>query len=75
MSIGGFSGGDPAPTLAQFQQYVAQGRIHYFIAGDNRGPHGDPDSESAKITAWVEQHYTATTVDGTNVYDLAASKG
>ncbi|MFF3566972.1 glycosyltransferase family 39 protein [Nocardia jiangxiensis] len=75
MSIGGFSGGDPAPTLAQFQQYVAQGRIHYFIAGDDRGPHGDSDSESAKITAWIEQHYTATTVDGTSVYDLTASKG
>ncbi len=26
MAIGGFNGGDPAPTLAQFQQLVAQGR-------------------------------------------------
>ncbi|HZQ30163.1 MAG TPA: glycosyltransferase family 39 protein, partial [Mycobacterium sp.] len=26
MSIGGFMGGDPSPTLAQFQQYVANGR-------------------------------------------------
>ena len=31
MAIGGFNGTDPAPTLAQFEQYVAQGRIHYFL--------------------------------------------
>ncbi|WP_084531818.1 glycosyltransferase family 39 protein [Nocardia miyunensis] len=74
MSIGGFSGGDPAPTLAQFQQYVAQGRIHYFIAEEDRGPRHDADSEATKITTWVEQHYTPTTVDGTSVYDLTAPK-
>ena len=33
MAIGGFSGGDPAPTLEQFQAYVAAGQVHYFIAG------------------------------------------
>ena len=32
MAIGGFNGTDPAPTLAQFEQYVAAGKIHYFIA-------------------------------------------
>ncbi|MQY29328.1 ArnT family glycosyltransferase [Nocardia aurantia] len=71
MSIGGFSGGDPAPTLAKFQEYVAQGRIHYFLGG-SRGFGNDRDTESAKITAWVQQHYTATTVDGVAVYDLTA---
>ena len=32
MAIGGFNGSDPSPTLAQFQQYVADGDIHWFIA-------------------------------------------
>ena len=32
MAIGGFNGSDPSPTLAQFKAYVAQGKIHYFIA-------------------------------------------
>jgi 4-amino-4-deoxy-L-arabinose transferase-like glycosyltransferase len=73
MSIGGFSGGDPAPTLAQFQKYVSQGRIHYFIAGGFHGPQGDSDSEGAKITAWVQRHYTAAMVDGTTVYDLTVA--
>ena len=33
MAIGGFNGTDPTPTLAQFEQYVRAGEIHYFIAG------------------------------------------
>jgi 4-amino-4-deoxy-L-arabinose transferase-like glycosyltransferase len=33
MPIGGFSGMDPAPTLEQFQRYVAERRIHWFITG------------------------------------------
>ena len=39
MAIGGFTGSDPAPALAQFQGYVAQGEVHYFIAG-GRGAAG-----------------------------------
>jgi len=38
MPIGGFIGSDPSPTLAQFQQYVADGQVHYFIV--SRGPGG-----------------------------------
>ncbi|PRC47869.1 glycosyl transferase, partial [Mycobacterium sp. ITM-2017-0098] len=33
MAIGGFTGGDNAPTLEQFQTYVADGQVRYFIAG------------------------------------------
>ncbi|RMI34337.1 ArnT family glycosyltransferase [Nocardia stercoris] len=31
MPIGGFNGSDPSPTLEQFQQYVAAGKIHYYV--------------------------------------------
>src|SRR5699024_1962283 len=30
MAIGGFNGTDPSPTLEEFKQLVAEGRIHYF---------------------------------------------
>ncbi|MGH3672290.1 MAG: glycosyl transferase, partial [Pseudonocardiaceae bacterium] len=30
---GGFMGSDPYPTMAQFQSYVANGQIRYFIPG------------------------------------------
>jgi hypothetical protein len=33
MAMGGFRGTDQAPTLAQFQQYVKEGKIHYVEAG------------------------------------------
>ena len=66
MAIGGFNGTDPWPTLAVFQQYVADGRIHYFIGGRS----GGGTSDSSAITQWVESNFTATTVGGTTVYDL-----
>ena len=66
MAIGGFSGGDPAPTLEQFQSYVAAGQVHYFIAGGGFGGRRD----GSTISAWVEQTFTATTVGGRTVYDL-----
>jgi 4-amino-4-deoxy-L-arabinose transferase-like glycosyltransferase len=37
MAIGGWSGSDDAPTLAEFQRYVADGDISYFIAGGGPG--------------------------------------
>ncbi|WP_431957075.1 hypothetical protein [Nocardia lijiangensis] len=72
MPIGGFNGTDPSPTLAQFQQYVAEGKIHYFLGGENSRPTGDESSEGAQITAWVRANFTAIEVDGVTVYDLAA---
>jgi 4-amino-4-deoxy-L-arabinose transferase-like glycosyltransferase len=75
MAIGGFNGTDPAPSLAQFEQYVAQGRIHYFI-GSGGGPGiGTGTGTSAQIAQWVEQHFTSTTVDGVTVYDLTQTAG
>jgi 4-amino-4-deoxy-L-arabinose transferase-like glycosyltransferase len=40
MAMGGFSGSDPAITLAEFQKYVADGDIHYFIGGGGFGGGG-----------------------------------
>lgn len=68
MAIGGFSGGDPYPTLAQFQKYVADGQIHYFIGGEQRGP-GRP-GPGTEILEWVKAHFTAADVGGTTIYDL-----
>ena len=78
MSIGGFSGSDPAPTLEQFQADVAAGRIHYFIVGGGPGGagFGGPGQNSGSagaITTWVTQHFTSTTVGGRTVYDLTKS--
>ncbi|MFX0575453.1 ArnT family glycosyltransferase [Nocardia nepalensis] len=70
MAIGGFTGGDNSPTLAQFQQYVANGEVHYFIAGGGRGGPGGGSGSASEITAWVKANFTAVTVATTTVYDL-----
>ncbi|MGY4895636.1 ArnT family glycosyltransferase [Micromonospora aurantiaca (nom. illeg.)] len=73
MPIGGFNGSDPSPTLAQFQRYVADGRIHYFLGGGGFRADGGSNA-SAEIAAWVTETFTATTVDGVTVYDLSSGK-
>jgi len=71
MAIGGFNGSDDAPSLAQFQQWVAEGRIHYFLGGQGFQANGG-STVPREIAAWVAANYTATTVGGTTVYDLTA---
>ncbi len=75
MAIGGFNGTDPAPTLAQFERYVSEGKIHYFISGGGGGGFGTGGSNSAarQITQWVENHFEGATVDGTTLYNLSAA--
>ncbi len=71
MSIGGFNGTDPAPTLAQFKQDVANHEIHYFV-GANSDSFGGGSGDAAQITAWVEAHFRAETVGGETVYNLSS---
>lgn len=70
MAIGGFNGSDPSPTLAQFQQLVAEGKIHYFIGGGMGGQQNGGSSASAEISTWVSENFTASTIGGATVYDL-----
>ncbi|PBC37426.1 glycosyl transferase [Rhodococcus sp. ACPA4] len=70
MAIGGFNGSDPSPTLEQFQQYVADGKIHFFIAGGGMGGGMNAEGTATAISTWVTENFTATTVDGVTLYDL-----
>jgi 4-amino-4-deoxy-L-arabinose transferase-like glycosyltransferase len=72
MSIGGFNGTDPSPTLAQFKKLVAEHKIHYFV-GQNSHSFGGGSGDASAISAWVAAHYTAQTVGGETVYDLAGA--
>jgi 4-amino-4-deoxy-L-arabinose transferase-like glycosyltransferase len=76
MAIGGFNGTDPTPTLTQFEKYVAEGKIHYFITGGGAGGFGSGGrgDDATKITTWVEGHFTAKTVDGTTIYNVSAGQ-
>ncbi|WAZ22722.1 glycosyltransferase family 39 protein [Streptomyces cinnabarinus] len=71
MAIGGFNGTDPSPTLAQFKEYVADGKIHYFISSGSGGGMGGGDSgTSSQITEWVEANFKQVTVGSATFYDL-----
>jgi hypothetical protein len=75
MPIGGFNGTDPSPTLAQFQQDVRDGKIHYFIGGRAGGFGGNNtggSTASSQIAQWVTSTFTARSVGGVTVYDLTA---
>jgi hypothetical protein len=79
MAIGGFNGSDPAPSLAQFKQYVADGKIHYFISGGRGfgggvpgggGPGGGQNGTGSQISSWVSSNFQSVTVGGVTFYDL-----
>ena len=71
MAIGGFNGSDPSPTLEQFQAYVREGKIHYFLAGGGfGGGQNGGTNTAAQISSWVQETFTAVTIGGTTFYDL-----
>ncbi|MFG3225119.1 glycosyltransferase family 39 protein [Kitasatospora sp. NPDC048194] len=81
MALGGFNGTDPSLSLAGFQKYVQEGKVHWFIgggshrgfgAGAGEGGEGGQETESAQIESWVTSHFTARTVGGATFYDLTA---
>ncbi|QRY51059.1 glycosyltransferase family 39 protein [Mycolicibacterium septicum] len=80
MAIGGFTGSDNSPTLAQFQQYVADGQVRYFLdrqeggRGGPPGPSREEHGSAAQITDWVKANFTKTMVGDVPVYDLSAPR-
>ncbi|MDQ0661568.1 4-amino-4-deoxy-L-arabinose transferase-like glycosyltransferase [Arthrobacter ulcerisalmonis] len=67
IALGGWNGGDPYPTLAEFQGMVARGQISYFIAG---GGGGMGSRGNSAVAAWVQANFQAQTVGNSTVYQL-----
>ncbi len=65
IGIGGWSGGDPAPTLAEFQQYVRDGRIGYYVS------RGRTMGGNSEIGDWVAANYEPMTIGDSTVYRLS----
>ena len=80
ITIGGFNGADPAPTLAQFEHLVAGGQVRYVLVtngGGGFGPGGATGSGSS-ISQWVTTHgkEVSTTNAGTGsgtLYDVSGA--
>ena len=71
IALGGWNGGDPYPTLTQFQAMVDRGEIGYFISG-GMGGMGGARGGNSEVAAWVAANYQAQTVGNTTVYKLGA---
>jgi 4-amino-4-deoxy-L-arabinose transferase-like glycosyltransferase len=72
VTIGGFNGGDPAPTAAQLAKLVADGELSYVLVG---GQGGAPGGSSTEVTAWVKQHGTvvkSVSTTGMTLYRVSA---
>ncbi|WP_458317791.1 ArnT family glycosyltransferase [Mycolicibacterium brisbanense] len=74
MAIGGFTGSDPVPTLQQFQAYVADRQITYYILPEPKDHGGGlfGNNSHSDITDWVKANFTSTKVGTDTVYDLSA---
>jgi hypothetical protein len=82
MAMGGFSGSDPAPSLAQLQALVASGELRYVLiggggpGGTGGGPGGGGRAGStSEINAWVTSVGTAVDFGGSGgtLYDLSGA--
>ncbi len=76
ITIGGFNGADPAPTLAQFEKLVAEGKVRYALVDNSGGGGGGaPGGGGNAISQWVTANGTQVSYgsgSGT-LYDLSAA--
>ena len=84
ITIGGFNGSDPAPTLAQFEALVAHGEVRYVLVSGNgtSGAAGGPGGATGggqSIASWVTtngkevQLANSTSAGGGTLYDVSGA--
>jgi 4-amino-4-deoxy-L-arabinose transferase-like glycosyltransferase len=82
MAMGGFTGSDPAPTLAQLKSYIASGKLRFVLAGGTGGfpgggtggfPGGGTDTSDR--TTWVTSTCKVVNYGGSSssLYDCAGA--
>jgi len=76
MTMGGFSGGDPTPTVDELRAYVATGAVRFVLpdSGNRGGPGSQANIASARL-AWVISTCTPVTIDGGTIglYDCGSA--
>lgn len=71
MSIGGFSTGDVYPTLNDFQLYVANKKIGYYIHQPGILDWAAASPNTRAVVSWIEASFTSEEVDGVRLFDLS----
>ena len=81
MAMGGFTGSDPAPTLAQLKSYIASGELRFVLAsggqgGGGSGAPGASTSDTSDRTSWVTSTCKLVNYGGSAaLYDCAGAAG
>ena len=81
MAMGGFTGSDPAPTLAQLKSYIASGELRFVLAsggqgGGGFGAPGASTSDTSDRTSWVTSTCKLVNYGGSAaLYDCAGAAG
>jgi 4-amino-4-deoxy-L-arabinose transferase-like glycosyltransferase len=73
VTIGGFNGSDPAPTVSQLAHLVATGQLRYVLLSSSGGGGPGGGSNASAIASWVKAHgtaVTAVTVSGGTLYKV-----
>jgi len=74
MAMGGFTGSDPAPTLAQLQGYIASGQLRFVLDSGGGGGPGGSGSDTSSRTAWVTSTCKLVSYGGSaTLYDCAGA--
>jgi 4-amino-4-deoxy-L-arabinose transferase-like glycosyltransferase len=75
MAMGGFTGSDPAPTLAQLKGYIASGKLRFVLAGGGMGGFPGGSADSSDRTTWVTSTCKVVNYGGSSssLYDCAGA--
>jgi 4-amino-4-deoxy-L-arabinose transferase-like glycosyltransferase len=79
MAMGGFTGSDPAPTLAQLKSYIASGKLRFVLAsggqgGGGLGAPGASTTDGTDRTSWVTSTCKLVNYGGSaTLYDCAGA--
>ena len=70
MPLGGFAATDPSPTLEQFQDWVAGGRLCYLVVQPEQLKVPGNSAELLAIHEWVQGAFDPEVIEGFTVYRL-----
>jgi hypothetical protein len=75
MAMGGFTGSDPAPTLAQLKSYISAGKLRFVLAGGGGGGFPGGGTDTSDRTAWVTSTCKVVKYGGSSssLYDCAGA--
>lgn len=71
LPVGGFNGGTPFPSVAQFQSMVASGQVRYYVSRSDAKDIAAEAGFADHVTAWVRENYKSQRFGDADLFDLS----